>query len=53
MWCVLLCATPLLCGAVDLQLVPVKALVEDVASVSAGVDFSIWLTKGGQVSCFN
>eukprot|EP00775_Hariotina_reticulata_P006166 gene6166-6404_t len=33
----------------DTQLLPVKALVEEVGSVAAGVDFTIWLTKGGQV----
>ena len=33
----------------DLQLNPVKALVSNVDSVSCGVDFTVWLTKEGEV----
>jgi hypothetical protein len=33
----------------DLQLAPVKALVSNVASVSCGADFTVWLTKAGEV----
>eukprot|EP00879_Flechtneria_rotunda_P014497 GHRR01015149.1.p1 GENE.GHRR01015149.1~~GHRR01015149.1.p1 ORF type:complete len:445 (+),score=126.49 GHRR01015149.1:103-1437(+) len=33
----------------DLQLAPIKALVEGAANVSCGVDFTAWLTKDGKV----
>lgn len=42
-------ALPLLLLPVDLQLAPVKNLVDNAASVSCGVDFTAWLTKTGQV----
>ena len=37
---------PLVCPATDLHLSPVRALVEDVSAVSAGLDFTVWLCKG-------
>jgi hypothetical protein len=37
------------CCPADLQLSPVKALVDNAASVSCGADFTAWLTKTGQV----
>ncbi|KAF6255653.1 RCC1/BLIP-II [Scenedesmus sp. NREL 46B-D3] len=33
----------------DLQLAPVKALMDNAATVSCGADFTAWLTKTGQV----
>lgn len=36
-------------AADDLQLSPVKALVSNIGSVSCGVDFTVWLTKEGEV----
>lgn len=33
----------------DLQLAPVKARVEGVASVSCGADFTVWLSRKGEV----
>jgi len=37
------------CVSPDLQLSPVKALVSNIGSVSCGVDFTVWLTKEGEV----
>jgi alpha-tubulin suppressor-like RCC1 family protein len=33
----------------DIQLNPVKALVHNITSVSCGVDFTVWLSKEGEV----
>jgi hypothetical protein len=33
----------------DLQLSPVKSLVSNIGSVSCGTDFTVWLTKEGEV----
>jgi hypothetical protein len=35
--------------APDLQLSPVKSLVSNIGSVSCGTDFTVWLTKEGEV----
>lgn len=33
-------------GATELQLSPVKALIEDATAVSCGLDFTAWLCDG-------
>jgi alpha-tubulin suppressor-like RCC1 family protein len=43
--CCLLCLAAFLFDP-DLQLSPVRALVEDVSAVSAGLDFTVWLCQG-------
>lgn len=48
----MLCCPVLSCCShtpTDIQLNPVKALVSNISRVSAGVDFTVWLSKEGEV----